>query len=226
MLSTDDIVDRFRRCCADAGFDLVQPFATSWWTEEPTLPAFGDRGSLAVVVANSGALWPKLCDALRREPSRIDASEHIVDVWAVESVEAAARATAIDHRILWAHALGAEAVPIQRIAQVAGLAWLSPANLSIHPRFGPWIGLRAVVIFDLPIPDTVRPRVDDPCGHCDQACLPAFTAAREGPAGWRSWLAIRDACPLGREHRYSEDQIAYHYTKDRDILRSAAGAAD
>lgn len=38
---------------------------------------------------------------------------------------------------------------------------------------------------------------------------------------WRPWLAVRDACPLGREHRYSEQQVAYHYTKDAKWLREA-----
>jgi cyanocobalamin reductase (cyanide-eliminating) / alkylcobalamin dealkylase len=35
---------------------------------------------------------------------------------------------------------------------------------------------------------------------------------------WRAWLAVRDACPVGREHRYGDDQIAYHYAKRRDAL--------
>ena len=26
-------------------------------------------------------------------------------------------------------------------------------------------------------------------------------------------MAVRDACTVGREFRYSDDQIAYHYTK-------------
>jgi methylmalonic aciduria homocystinuria type C protein len=28
---------------------------------------------------------------------------------------------------------------------------------------------------------------------------------------WRLWLAVRDACPVGREHRYSDEQIRFHY---------------
>jgi methylmalonic aciduria homocystinuria type C protein len=35
---------------------------------------------------------------------------------------------------------------------------------------------------------------------------------------WRSWLAVRDACPVGRSARYAEEQIAYHYTKDPSHL--------
>ena len=53
-------------------------------------------------------------------------------------------------------------------------------------------------------------------------------AARDAPPShdsvtrdWRLWLAVRDACPLGREHRYDDDQLRYHYTKDVAALRSA-----
>ena len=30
-------------------------------------------------------------------------------------------------------------------------------------------------------------------------------------AASRAWIAVRDACPMGREHRYSEAQLAFHY---------------
>jgi hypothetical protein len=49
---------------------------------------------------------------------------------------------------------------------------------------------------------------------CDQRCLDAFTRAvgSKGPERWRAWLEVRDACTAGREHRYSDEQIAYHYS--------------
>lgn len=217
----------FRAACSEAGFDLTQPFATSWCDAEPglSLPAFAAAGSLAVVVGNSRALWPVLAAALRRAPRRLDAAD-VVDAWAEETIGAAAAGTGVAHRILWAHPTGTAAVPIQRLARVAGLAWLSPAHLSIHPRFGPWIGLRAVVVFALPAPGLPQPVSADPCGRCADACLPAFrtaVAAGDGPDAWRAWLAARDACPLGRAHRYDDDQIVYHYTGDRRILLRHAG---
>lgn len=53
--------------------------------------------------------------------------------------------------------------------------------------------------------------------------MPALDAAL-GAEDWRRWLAVRDACPVGRAHRYSDAQIAYHYTKDRGVLRDALDA--
>jgi len=33
------------------------------------------------------------------------------------------------------------------------------------------------------------------------------------------WIALRDSCNVGRNHRYDDDQLLYHYTKDRALLR-------
>jgi hypothetical protein len=35
---------------------------------------------------------------------------------------------------------------------------------------------------------------------------------------WASWVNVRDACPIGRDSRYSDEQIRYHYTKLRRLL--------
>ncbi|KAL4458499.1 hypothetical protein ABPG75_013364 [Micractinium tetrahymenae] len=40
-------------------------------------------------------------------------------------------------------------------------------------------------------------------------------------ANWRAWVAVRDApCP-GHPWRYSQEQIEYHYTRDRSLLLKA-----
>jgi hypothetical protein len=35
---------------------------------------------------------------------------------------------------------------------------------------------------------------------------------------WPLWANVRDACPVGKVHRYGDDQIRYHYAKDRMML--------
>jgi hypothetical protein len=41
--------------------------------------------------------------------------------------------------------------------------------------------------------------------------------------GWRAWVAVRDACPVGRASRYGDEQIRYHYAKDRGVLERRGG---
>jgi hypothetical protein len=53
---------------------------------------------------------------------------------------------------------------------------------------------------------------------CDAPCHDALARALATPNDWRAWLAVRDACPIGRDYRYDDDQLRYHYTKDRAAL--------
>jgi hypothetical protein len=57
-------------------------------------------------------------------------------------------------RIFWGHreadtVLGGACLELQRMAAAAGLSYWDPANyLSLHPKYGPWFALRAVIVFD------------------------------------------------------------------------------
>jgi hypothetical protein len=33
-----------------------------------------------------------------------------------------------------------------------------------------------------------------------------------------AWRRVRDVCPEGAAYRYQEDQLRYHYTKEREPL--------
>jgi methylmalonic aciduria homocystinuria type C protein len=71
-------------------------------------------------------------------------------------------------------------------------------------------------------PATVPTRLPCPKDMCAATCLPALEramTARPDDASWQAWLAVRDACSIGRDYRYSDDQVHYHYTKDRSRLR-------
>lgn len=220
----------FVEACAHAGFDLAAPLGTDWCADDPSLhlPCFGRESAYALVIGNTRALWPVFTKALHGDSALLEA-ENPLDMFTESRIAAAAMQVGVAWVVRWAHRPAPQFVPIQRIAERAGFAWVSPANLCIHPRFGPWIGLRAVVIFDMDPPEGLPSPAKDPCGACLHRCLPVFRdcqkalesgalGAAAGGEGWRAWLALRDACPLGREHRFDEAQIRYHYTKDRSIL--------
>jgi methylmalonic aciduria homocystinuria type C protein len=103
-------------------------------------------------------------------------------------------------------------------------------QLALHPQLGFWFGLRAVVVFDAPPPPAQRP-ARSPCSNCPKPCVAPFERALEeyriaGEASvadsWERWLAVRDACPVGRQHRYGDEQVRYHYTKDLARLHALA----
>jgi methylmalonic aciduria homocystinuria type C protein len=217
---------------ASCGLDLTAALRVAWYNDavgwRARLRDYGRPDSLAVLVGNTRAFWTPFVDALREDATLL-ADPHPIEAYSMRCISAAAEATAVPCQIFWAHQVGVRVVAIQKLAQIAGLAWLAPSNLCVHPQYGPWIALRAVVVFDLEGPPGPPPSIADPCGACGHACGPAFRHALHGDAAeqsepWRSWLAIRDACPLGRAHRYADDQIRYHYAKDRSVLLDAVRA--
>jgi methylmalonic aciduria homocystinuria type C protein len=212
--------------CAGAGLDLVQPFRVADYNREVEeiyrLPDFARPAALGLVIGNSGALWPRFAAALRKDPSRLAQSDPL-DSYAAEQMQRALEPIGARFELRAAPEPPPRRVALQRAAHVAGLAFLAPSFLCVHPRFGPWIGLRGAVAIDVDGPERSTP-LGNPCDACALRCAPALARALDGEADgaepWRRWLAVRDACPVGREHRFGEDQLRYHYVKDRAVLEA------
>ncbi len=191
-----------------AGFDIVHDFDPASTEIERLRDPARPRG---VLVGNTRALWPKFLAARAADPA-LAAARDPLDTYTEREIAAAAP----DAVIYYVHRRYDGAfLPFQRIAVAAGLAALAPTHLLIHPEYGPWFALRAVL---LTAGHAVsRSLLTAPC-RCDTACHDAFARARSAE-GWQAWVAVRDACTVGRQHRYGEDQLSYHYTKNRALLR-------
>lgn len=200
---------------AAAGFDIVHRFAARDAERERGLERLADpERPVALLVGNTRALWECFAAARANDPV-LAASSDPIDLYTEHTIDAAA--AALDGRVLYAHRQYARGyLPFQRLAVAAGLAALAPSQLLIHPIYGPWFAVRAVILCagDPPPPATA---VLASCACSEHGCATAF--ARAGQTDdWRAWVAVRDACPVGREHRYTDEQIAYHYTKDPRFL--------
>jgi methylmalonic aciduria homocystinuria type C protein len=199
----------------DRGFDIVHAFSVHGAAAHPALEILHDPARpTAILVGNTRALWASFAAALAADPD-LAASSDPIERYTEATL--APFAASLEASIYFAHRIYGECyLPFQRLAVVAGLAALSPSQLLIHPTYGPWFALRAVIVCAEEPPMTTR--VSLPCSCADAGCVAAFEHASAHPDDWRAWLAVRDACTIGREYRYSEDQIAYHYSKDRRFL--------
>lgn len=122
-------------------------------------------------------------------------------------------------------------------------------HLSFHPTFGPWFSLRCTVVFSGNGIDGVNTRsliqptpLTCPLDNATMLNVQAAAAAafssnsnddnndidgadgklpemKDVRAGWEKWLAVRDAAAPGHPYRYDKQQILYHYTGDRELLR-------
>lgn len=225
----------FRRACGQLGFDLVQPLRVRWYNEavssELRLDELGNPDHCAYVVGNSRALWPIFL-AARSSSSVLQASENPLDDYTAQSISKVLSALQVEYSVRWAHQGGHRTVAMQRLAEVAGLAYTAPSYLSIHAQLGPWLGLRAAVVVALPGPSGSAPSLASPCNSCRHSCEPALREALRVSqlvpgsrldqasieANFPYWLRCREACPIGKEFRYSDAQIRYHYLKDRSAL--------
>ncbi|MBP8811736.1 MAG: hypothetical protein KBG48_30935 [Kofleriaceae bacterium] len=227
---TAALVDALAHGCAAAGFDLCASGVVADYNvrvpDNLRLPDFGRPQALVVLVGNTAALWPRFQAALT-DP-RLAAAAHPLDSYAAATITAAVDAAAGDLRreLRFAPEPPPRRVALQRLAEATGLAAIAPSHLAIHPVYGSWFGLRAAIVLDVDgEPATPAPR---PACDCAIGCGPAMARAmaagpprdgRELRDRWRLWLAVRDACPVGRGHRYGDDQLTYHYTGDRTRLR-------
>jgi hypothetical protein len=231
------VIDALREALARAGFAVtaagrVGPYNREVAPVAPafTLPDFGREDALVLLVGNGGELLDALRDAAARDPSlREDA--HPVERYARETITSLAETHlgGARYAIRFSHAPPPRTFAAVRLARLLGLAETGPTQLSIHPERGPWLALRAAVVVDAPGPEPTG--ASSKCAECSRKpCRPAMAVALDTIGGLANlgrptlkahadlFIAARDACPVGREHRYPEPLLRYHYTVDRRVL--------
>lgn len=193
-------------------------------------PAFRSEALLpaarsALVIGSGGRA---LFDALLAAPEAAEPRDPVdtytarVLAAAAHGLEQAGLACRVVHALERREGSFADLVALGR---AAGLGWPSRLGLLLHPRFGPWMSLRAVVLCAAEFPGTGELRSDAPCASCSAPCAvacpgaalagPAFDIARCGETRrsderCRARCAARRACPVGLEHAYSARAEAHH----------------
>jgi methylmalonic aciduria homocystinuria type C protein len=214
-------VDEVARRCAERGIDLAAVTAAGAYDELVDAPFRLDAPADAtvLVVGNTRAMWPHLERFVHEHGPMADP----VDTYVTTVVREATVDVADVIDIRFSHEPPPRRLAIQRLADRAGLAWLSPSHLCVHPIYGPWIALRAAIVLERGLERRPIPAAAPVCA-CEAGCLPKLreaiaagepTGNAEMVANWEAWLAMRDACPVGREHRYTDEQIRYHYLGER-----------
>ena len=213
-----------------------------------SLPAKWQGRSAAILIGNSRALWPKFLSWLgaAHDPAEVaeplDTYVQTAVGLAVSKLLSSAAMQGVGHHLFWTWEAGDRLVSMQRAAVAAGLCYHdSETQLAIHPTFGAWVAFRAVLVLDskdaLSTMPTQAPSLL-PCllSNAEKlAARSAMSAALKasdqanlctelhGANGMKrdvrlAWAALRDCVELGREHRYSQAQLTYHYTKDQAVL--------
>jgi methylmalonic aciduria homocystinuria type C protein len=200
-------LDLFSVCRAGQYHDLVDK---KYW-----LPCERDR--VVVLVGNTKRMWPFVCESVAQK--RLRAGEelvrHPVDSFVEESTRSivAKQERGCVELVRFVHD-SEHMVLFQQLASASNLCWVCrDIHLAVHPNYGGWVSFRVALVlsenlssgdFDMlpPVPELFDAR---------KCCGEQFDAAM-ADHDWKKWLAVRDSIPVGKEHRFSEDQIMYHYT--------------
>jgi epoxyqueuosine reductase len=196
--------------------------------------------SIVVVANGGGALWDALKDHAARNPGWWN-RENPLDDFTRQVVERdlapAARAGGARCTPVYPFMSGARTLNFIELGKIAGLAGPSILGVTVHPVYGPWIAFRAALLLDEEVDLPGDAAGFDPCPTCTaRTCIPACpVAAVSIDAGWDIPKCLthrveiepdcaprchaRAGCVLGPEHRYPDDELAYHQMRSLRAMR-------
>ena len=192
--------------------------------------------SIVVIGNGGGALWAALSDHANRNPGWWN-REHPLDDFTRTIVEReiapVVRDTSARFTVVYPFMQGKITLNFVALGKAAGLAGPSILGVLVHPKFGPWMAFRAAILIDVQLDEAGEAREFDPCPSCTaRTCIAACpTSAVAFPSGWDIPRCLtyrieaeadctprchaRAACVIGPEHRYPDDELAYHQRRAR-----------
>jgi ferredoxin len=199
---------------------------------------FLDGCRSAVVFANGGTdLWDSFIEDLKRRPEHLSRHQHPFDDFVHRAIHKADPEPTPTRRWIRCAAEPEVFLDFRPLAHEAGIGFQSKMGLIIHPEYGLWVGLRAVLLTTedlLPKPTSMK---DSPCASCEfKPCISACPAGAVGPSGWSVKICAqhhqestdchgrchsRNACPVGVEHRHGLLQHNYHNAREDGRVKLA-----
>ena len=127
------------------------------------------------------------------------------------------------------------AIGLQALGELAGWHFASPFRVGINSQWGSWFAYRAVVLADSDFELTKVENWTSLCIECKtQECINACPAdaisfekillnqcldyRMEEKSSCSDRCLARMACPVAREHKYSLEQVQYHYGRSFKTL--------
>lgn len=187
-----------------------------------------------ILIAHAGnrfwqALQASLQDGIHQDHA------HPVDDFSVAKVQQFLHAEAADvaYQIVYP---GAYTISLQELGKLAGWHHPSPFMVGINPHFGSWFAYRAVVLANTGFAPTPPVNTVSPCNSCStRVCIDSCPAnalddgqfhmlkcvqyRQQADSKCQNTCLARLSCPVATEHRYSEQQMHYHYGRSMRVLK-------
>lgn len=239
------ILDDVRTAAAKNGLNLVAATAADRYDAAVT-PAYraaaiapGAR-SIIVIGNGGGAFWKSFKRHADENPgwtARDNPLDDFTRAVIERDVAPALAQSRIAHTIVYPFMSNGPTLNFMEAGKAAGLSGPSILGVVVHPVYGPWIAFRAAILLDELIDAPGEAYRFDPCPSCvPRTCISACPAdAVSAAKGWDIPKCLthrvevepdcaprchaRAGCVLGPEHRYPDDELAYHQMRALRAMR-------
>jgi epoxyqueuosine reductase len=239
-------LERIRAACAPHGLNLVAAIPASRYDAVAT-PAYRaggidrDARSIVVIANGGGVFWSAFQRHAARNPGWFE-RENPLDDFTREVVEREVAPAVCDAGVrctlVYPFMDGGRTLNFIELGKIAGIAGPSILGVAVHPVYGPWIAFRAALLIDELIDAPGEAAGFDPCPSCvPRSCMAACpVGAVSYPQGWDIPACLthrvevepdcaprchaRAGCVLGPEHRYPDDELAYHQMRALRSMRA------
>jgi epoxyqueuosine reductase QueG len=237
-----DIIESIRNAAAPFGLNLVAAVRVDVYdslvAHRYRASAIAPRAKSIVVIGNGGGAFWRAASRYAESHPGWWTRENPLDDFTREVIDGEVLRAAKSHaRVIYPFVGDGPTLNFIELAKAAGLAGPTILGVVAHPVFGPWIAFRAALLLD----DSLDAPGDacgfDPCPSCTtRTCIAACpVGAVAHPAGWDIPKCVthrvenetdcatrchaRVGCVLGPEHRYPDDELAYHQMRALRSMR-------
>jgi len=193
------------------------------------VPDAADYRQLILIGHGGREMWEQVQD------SEYKSVADPIDSFSMDRARAwlAAEASQVTYQILYPQSQGV--VPLQALGRLTGWHHESPFRVGINQSWGSWFAYRVAILSDSDFNVTEALPSSSPCDSCEvKPCINVCPAdalvcgdfamhacinyrLRDDSRCKNSCLS-RLACPVAEEHRYSLEQIHYHYSRSMKTI--------
>ena len=241
----NDLLTAIRNASAPLGLNLVAAIPAERYdlSAPPTMraSAISPHARSIVVIGNGGGAFWRAFTAHAAQNAGWRDRENPLDDFTREVVErdivSATRSAGVQCTPVYPFMSGSATLNFMELARMSGLAGPSILGVVVHPEYGPWIAFRVALLLDADLDEPGAALNFDPCPACTvRSCISACpVGAVSFPAGWDIPKCLthrvevepdcaprchaRAGCVLGPQHRYPDDELAYHQMRSLRAMR-------
>ncbi len=241
----NSLLDAIRSAAAASGLNLVSATPADRYDAAVTrdyqagVIAPGAR-SIVVIGNGGGAFWNAFKNHADENPgwmARDNPLDDFTRAVVERDIAPVLARFAFAHTIIYPFISNAPTLNFMQAGKASGLSGPSILGVMVHPVYGPWIAFRAAILLNESIDAPGEAYRFDPCPACvPRTCISSCPAeAVSADKGWDIPKCLthrvemeadcaprchaRAGCVLGPEHRYPDDELAYHQMRALRAMR-------